>query len=126
ERDPNEAAYILSALSAAAALTWDRQADSPGVFIVSEHRDRTKERQELLDRLVRELPKLKPYALALMAIVLQREGKDPKEAMALLSKGILDLGTQARVESARGWGWIDDGAEASAVALRAFLRVDPK
>jgi uncharacterized protein YfaS (alpha-2-macroglobulin family) len=126
-QEPNEGAYLLYALSRGCRVQVSWAAGTPEE--IQEAREgiyHEEEYEALRDGLAAKLALMKPHARALMALVLQGDGKDAKPALALLAEGIRDTGTQASVKNGQDYGWLDDGAEASAVALRAFLRIDPK
>ncbi len=69
---------------------------------------------------------LKPCAQALLALALHRRHLDARPVLQSLAGGIREAGASAGFEQGGQHGWLDDGVEAAAAALRAFLAADPK
>jgi hypothetical protein len=78
------------------------------------------------DRLAGDLEKLNPYGKALLALVLHQDGKDARRVLEALAKEALVTGAAAHFQGLVRGRWMDDSAESTAAALRAFLKVDPK
>ncbi|HLF92929.1 MAG TPA: MG2 domain-containing protein [Planctomycetota bacterium] len=97
EEDPNLKAYLLHALGG------------------------PEDEVEFLwrDLLAQQTETLKPYAQALLALSLHRQGLDARPLLRALE------GT-ALFAQGRDHGWLDDAVETAAAALRAFLAIDPK
>ncbi len=78
------------------------------------------------DRLTDRLGELGAYSKALLALVLRKDGRSAKEALASLARDAKVVGGAAHFAGGQGGGWMDHAVEATAAGLRAFLAVDPK
>lgn len=103
DQDPNTQAYLLYALRMAGR-------SDEGV------------RARLTDR----LSELNSYSKALLALVLQKDGRPAKEVLGSLARAATVTGGSAHFEGGDRGGWMDHRIEVSAAALRAFIACDPR
>jgi hypothetical protein len=101
--DPNLRAYLLYALSVA------------GV------RNETV-RAQLTDK----LGELNSYSKAMLALVLKKDGRPAGDVLAELAREAKVAGAAAHFEGGTRGGWLDHTMEVTAVALRAFVQIDPR
>jgi uncharacterized protein YfaS (alpha-2-macroglobulin family) len=76
--------------------------------------------------LIETADELKPYGQAMLALALHRQKKDARLILRALAGRVKEAGGAAFFDQGREHGWLDDGVEAAAAALRAFLAIDPK
>ncbi len=102
-KDANLQAYVLHALSLAGVRN-----------------------DAVRDGLTDRLGELNGYSKAMLALVLAKDGRSPKDAMAALAKDAKVVGASVHFEGGDRGGWLDHSMEVTAAALRAFLKCDPK
>jgi len=77
-------------------------------------------------QLTDKLGELNSYSKAMLALVLKKDGRNAKDVLAELATEAKVAGAAAHFEGGTRGGWLDHSMEVTAVALRAFIEVDPK
>ena len=101
--DSNQQAYLLYALS------------------VAGQRDDTT-RARLTDK----MGELNVYSKAMLAMVLHRDGRPAGDVLKSLAGDAKVVGGSVHFQGGKDGGWLDHRMEVTGVALRAFLKIDPK